>query len=120
FGLCSFWFNLNRSNSCKFLGPWQRYCAFALRGCQARGCLQFLETEAKRWALRPEDLSLFGWPPKRINGWRKNVWSCPWLGLSSELLEPFFFLPALLFSGCLSSCAGFGLPTESCSCSRAR
>jgi hypothetical protein len=63
---------------------------------QARGYLQFLGNEAKRGTLREQDLPLFGWPSKRIGGWRKKVWSCPWIGNPSELLEPFFFLPTLL------------------------
>ncbi len=63
---------------------------------QARGYLQFLGKEAEQGTLRPEDLPLMGWPRRRIKGWRKQVWSCRWLGEPSELLEPFFFLPALL------------------------
>jgi hypothetical protein len=63
---------------------------------QARGYLQFLGNEAKQGTLREQDLPLFGWPSKRIKGWRKKVWVCPLIGKGSELLEPFFFLPALL------------------------
>jgi hypothetical protein len=63
---------------------------------QARGYLQFLGSEAKQGTLREQDLPLFGWPSKRIRGWRKKVWPCPWIGKASELLEPFFFLPTLL------------------------
>jgi len=63
---------------------------------QARGYLQFLGNEAKLGNLREENLPLFGWPSRRIKGWRKNVWVCPWIGKGSELLEPFFFLPTLL------------------------
>ena len=63
---------------------------------QARGYLQFLGTEATQGALKAENLPLFGWPPHRIKGWREKTWASPWLGHSSELLEPFFFLPALL------------------------
>jgi len=63
---------------------------------QARGYLQFLGNEAKQGTLRAEDLPLLGWPGKRIKGWRRNVWPCPWIGKASELLEPFFFLPGLL------------------------
>ena len=63
---------------------------------QARGYLQFLGNEAKQGTLREQDLPLFGWPRKRIGGWRKKVWPCPWIGNASELLEPFFFLPTLL------------------------
>ena len=63
---------------------------------QARGYLQFLGNEAKQGTLREQDLPLIGWPSKRIKGWRKKVWSCPWIRNVSELLEPFFFLPTLL------------------------
>jgi hypothetical protein len=63
---------------------------------QARGYLQYLGCEAKQGTLREQDLPLFGWPAKRIKGWRKKVWSSPWIGNVSELLEPFFFLPTLL------------------------
>jgi len=63
---------------------------------QARGYLDFLGAAAKRGALSEENLPLFGWPARRIRGWRKNVWVCPWLGRASDLLEPYFFLPALL------------------------
>lgn len=68
---------------------------------QARGYLQFLGNEAKQGTLREEDLPLFGWPRRRIKGWRSKVWPCPWLGKGSELLEPFFFLPSLLISAWL-------------------
>jgi hypothetical protein len=63
---------------------------------QARGYLQFLGVQAKQGTLREEHLPLAGWPRKRIKGWRKNVWICPWLGQFNELLEPYFFLPILL------------------------
>jgi len=63
---------------------------------QARGYLQFLGHEAKQGTLQEQNLPLFGWPAKRIKGWRKKVWPCPWIGKGSELLEPFFFLPTLL------------------------
>ncbi len=63
---------------------------------QARGYLQFLGNEAKRGTLREECLPLAGWPTKRIKGWRKQVWICPWLGKLSDLLEPYWFLPMLL------------------------
>jgi amino acid transporter len=68
---------------------------------QARGYLQFLGGEAKQGTLREQDLPLFGWPGKRIRGWRKKVWPCPWIGKDSDLLEPFFFLPTLLISAWL-------------------
>ena len=63
---------------------------------QARGYLQFLGNEAKQGALREERLPLVGWPAKRVRGWRKKVWICPWLGKMSDLLEPYWFLPGLL------------------------
>ena len=68
---------------------------------QARGYLQFLGHEAKQGTLRDENLPLFGWPSRRIKGWRKKVWPCPWIGKGSELMEPFFFLPALLVTAWL-------------------
>jgi hypothetical protein len=72
--------------------------AFVLlyKSYHARGYLQFLGREAKQGTLREEDLPLFGWPGRRIKGWRSKVWLCPWVGKVSELLEPFFFLPCLL------------------------
>jgi hypothetical protein len=51
--------------------------------------------------LRDEDLPLCGWPSRRIKGWRKKVWPCPWVGKGSELLEPFFFLPSLVLTAWL-------------------
>jgi len=67
----------------------------------ARGYLQFLGNEAKQGTLREEDLPLLGWPGKRIKGWWRKVWPCPWIGKVSELLEPFFFLPGFLISAWL-------------------
>jgi len=63
---------------------------------QARGYLDFLGREAKRGALQEEHLPLFGWPRKRIKGWWRNVWLCRWLGKTSDLLEPYAFLPGLI------------------------
>jgi hypothetical protein len=63
---------------------------------QARGYLEFLGNQAKGGTLREEDLPLLGWPKNRIKGWRSKVWACPWLRQTSDLLEPYFFLPALL------------------------
>jgi len=62
----------------------------------ARGYLQFLGDEAKRGTLKEEDLPLMGWPLRRIRGWRKRIWACPWLGQAGDLLEPYMFLPGLL------------------------
>ena len=63
---------------------------------QARGYLAFLGDKARQGTLREEDLPLAGWSRKRIKGWRKKVWICPWLGRASDLLEPYLFLPSLL------------------------
>jgi len=68
---------------------------------QARGYLEFLGNEAKRGTLREEDLPLYGWPRKRIRGWRKSAWLCPWLGEVNDLLEPYMFLPSLFILGWL-------------------
>ena len=38
---------------------------------------------------------------RRIKGWRRAIWPCPWIGKGSELLEPFFFLPMLLVTAWL-------------------
>ena len=53
---------------------------------QARGYLQFLGKQAKQGTLQEEDLPLMGWPRKRIKGWWKEVWVCPWIGLALPLL----------------------------------
>jgi len=63
---------------------------------QARGYLEFLGEEAKRGTLEEEDLPMFGWPGKRISGWRTDKWLCPWLRKAGDLLEPYLFLPTLL------------------------
>ena len=63
---------------------------------QARGYLDFLGARAKQGTLPEEQLPLFGWPPRRIKGWRDRIWPCPWLGSTSDLLEPYMFLPSLL------------------------
>jgi hypothetical protein len=63
---------------------------------QARGYLLSLGNEAKQGTLREEDLPLFGWPNKRMKGWRRKVWPCLWIRKISDFLEPFFFLPTLL------------------------
>jgi len=63
---------------------------------QARGYLEFLGEQAKGGTLREADLPLFGWPSRRIKGWRKNLWLCPWLRKLGDLLEPYMFLPSLL------------------------
>jgi hypothetical protein len=63
---------------------------------QARGYLEFLGEEAKRGTLEEENLPLFGWPARRIKGWRTCKWLCPWLRQPGDLLEPYLFLPSLL------------------------
>jgi hypothetical protein len=63
---------------------------------QARGYLQYLGTRAKLGTLRPQDLPLIGWPPRRVKGWRKHVWISQRIARSSDMMEPFFFLPGLL------------------------
>jgi hypothetical protein len=63
---------------------------------QARGYLQFLGDEAKRGTLQEEDLPVLGWSSKRIKGWRRDLWLCPWLRQVGDLLEPYMFLPSVL------------------------
>jgi hypothetical protein len=63
---------------------------------QARGYLQFLGDKAKRGTLQEENLPLLGWSSKRIKGWRRDLWLCPWLRQVGDLLEPYMFLPSLL------------------------
>ena len=65
---------------------------------QARGYLHFLGQEAKQGRLQEEYLPLDGWPKKRIKGWWRDVWVCPWLAQISDALEPWLFLPTLLMS----------------------
>jgi hypothetical protein len=65
---------------------------------QARGYLHFLGTEAKRGQLQEEYLRLDGWPRKRIKGWRKDAWVCPWLGRAGDVLEPYLSLPIIIVS----------------------
>ena len=65
---------------------------------QARGYLHFLGQEAKQGKLEEEYLPLDGWPKKRIKGWWREVWVCPWFGKISDALEPWLFLPGLIMS----------------------
>ena len=65
------------------------------RSYQARGYLQFLGNQAKQGMLREEDLPLKGWPRKRVKGWWRDVWICPWIRQAGDLLEPWLFLPYL-------------------------
>jgi len=62
---------------------------------QARGYLLFLGALAKQGALREEHLPLAGWPRKRIKGWRRDTWVCPWVERAGDILEPWLFLPSL-------------------------
>ena len=62
---------------------------------QARGYLQFLGQQAKQGRLLEQHLPLIGWPRKRIKGWQRDVWVCPWIGQVADLLEPWLFLPCL-------------------------
>ncbi len=62
---------------------------------QARGYLQFLGNQAKHGMLREEHLPLMGWPRKRIKGWWRDVWICPWIGQAGDVLEPWLFLSYL-------------------------
>ncbi len=62
---------------------------------QARGYLQFLGEEAKQGTLQEDYLPLVGWPRRRIKGWWLDVWVCPWIGQTGDLLEPWLFLPCL-------------------------
>ena len=62
---------------------------------QARGYLHFLGKQAKQGTLPEQYLPLTGWPRKRIKGWWKDVWVCPWIGQTGHMLEPWLFLPYL-------------------------
>lgn len=62
---------------------------------QARGYLQFLGQQAKQGRLPEQHLPLIGWPSKRIKGWWRDGWVCPWIGKAGDVLEPWLFLPCL-------------------------
>ena len=62
---------------------------------RARGYLQFLGQHAKQGTLPKQHLPLMGWPRKRIKGWWRDVWACPWIGQAGDLLEPWLFLPCI-------------------------
>jgi hypothetical protein len=56
----------------------------------------FLGNEAKQGRLQEEYLPLVGWPQKRLSGWWRDIWACPWLERAGDVLEPWLFLPGLL------------------------
>jgi hypothetical protein len=60
---------------------------------RARGYLLFLGHQAKQGMLREEYLPLMGWPKKRIKGWWRDVWICPWIEQIGDVLEPWLILP---------------------------
>lgn len=77
------------------LGTLLALSAFVMlyRSYQARGYLVFLGQLAKQGKLQEEDLPLVGWPRKRINGWWKDSWMCPWFRRIRDLFEPWMLLP---------------------------
>jgi hypothetical protein len=60
---------------------------------QARGYLNFLGRQAKQGKLQEEYLPLVGWPEKRIKNWWRDIWLCPWIQQTGDVLEPWLFLP---------------------------
>jgi hypothetical protein len=72
--------------------------AFVLlyKSYHARGYLTYLGGLAKRGMLAERQLPMMGWPDERTPGWRNGQWTSRWLGRTSDLLEPYFLLPALL------------------------
>jgi hypothetical protein len=68
------------------------------RSYQARGYLQFLGQLAKRGTLQEEQLPLVGWPRKRIKGWWRDSWICPWFRKIRDLFEPWLLLPYVFTS----------------------
>ncbi len=65
---------------------------------QARGYLRFLGQQAKKGALKEENLPLVGWPRNRIKGWWRSDWACPWFRQTRDLFEPWLLLPFLFMS----------------------
>jgi hypothetical protein len=63
------------------------------RSYQARGYLQFLGRQAKQGTLQEEHLPLVGWPGKRLKGWWRESWICPWFRKIRDLFEPWLLLP---------------------------
>ena len=80
-----------------FLGLFLSLSAFGMlyRSYQARGYLRFLGDRAKRGMLQEKDLPIIGWPAHRISGWSTEAWAHPWIAKTSDLLEPWLFLPFL-------------------------
>jgi hypothetical protein len=78
-----------------FLGLFLSLSAFVMlyRSYQARGYLRFLGERAKRGMLEEQDLPILGWPEHRVKGWSAEVWAHPWVAKTSDLLEPWLFLP---------------------------
>ncbi len=70
---------------------------------QARGDLRFLGQQAKKGALKEELLPMVGWPQKRIKGWWRDSWVCPWFRQTRDLLEPWLLLPFLFTTMWMSS-----------------
>jgi hypothetical protein len=88
------------------LGLFLSISAFVMlyRSYQARGYLRFLGERAKRGMLQEKDVPILGWPAHRIKGWSKEVWDHPWFAKTSDLLEPWLFLPYLFVILWLSAC----------------
>ena len=64
----------------------------------ARGYLRFLGQHAKQGNLKEEHLPYEGWPSKRIKGWWRNSWVCPWFRQPLDLTEPWMLLSFLFTS----------------------
>lgn len=45
--------------------------------------------------LKEEHLPLVGWPGKRIKGWWRDSWVCPWFRRALDLIEPWVLLSFL-------------------------
>jgi hypothetical protein len=68
------------------------------RSYQARGYLQFLGRQAKQGTLQEKYLPFVGWPGKRIKGWWRDSWICPWFRKILDLFEPWLLLPYIFTS----------------------
>jgi len=78
----------------------------------ARGYLEFLGGVAKSGRLPESLLPMMGWPHRRVKDWRRDFWTCRWLGKAEDLLEPYLFLPLLLILAWLIVGARQYLPAE--------